>query len=222
VLVVDSIQTATLDELEGPAGSVGQVRESALRYMELAKGDGIAVVLVGHVTKDGSPRGPKTLEHLVDAVLALEGERSATLRCCARPRTASAPRRRSACSKWGGGPARGRRSRPSPSSAITPAGRRKRRRADSRGNAAAAWWRSRRSSRRADTALPRRTANGVDPIGLALLIAVLGRRAGIGLAAHDVYVNLAGGLAVDRPALDLPLAIALASSLRDRPVRRRP
>ena len=67
-VIVDSIQTATLDELDGPAGSVGQVREAALRFMELAKGEGIAVILVGHVTKDGSIAGPKTLEHLVDAV----------------------------------------------------------------------------------------------------------------------------------------------------------
>ena len=79
-MIVDSIQTATVDELDGPAGSVGQVRESALRLMELAKGDGIAVVLVGHVTKDGTIAGPKTLEHLVDAVLGLEGDRSAGLR----------------------------------------------------------------------------------------------------------------------------------------------
>jgi DNA repair protein RadA/Sms len=68
------------------------------------------------------------------------------------------------------------------------------------------------------TALPRRTASGLDPNRLALLIAVLGRRAGVGLGSHDVYVNLAGGLAVSEPAMDLPLAIALASSLRDRPV----
>src|SRR5437870_2382764 len=80
LVVVDSIQTMTVAELEGPAGSVGQVRESALRLMELAKGEGIAVVLVGHVTKDGSLAGPKTLEHLVDAVLSLEGERYASLR----------------------------------------------------------------------------------------------------------------------------------------------
>ena len=79
-VVVDSIQTATIDELDGAAGSVGQVRESTLRLMELAKGDGIAVVLVGHVTKDGSIAGPKTLEHLVDAVINLEGERYAALR----------------------------------------------------------------------------------------------------------------------------------------------
>ena len=80
LVVVDSIQTATVDELDGAAGSVGQVRESTLRLMDLAKGDGIAVILVGHVTKDGSIAGPKTLEHLVDAVVNLEGERYAALR----------------------------------------------------------------------------------------------------------------------------------------------
>ena len=79
-LVVDSVQTATVDDLDGPAGSVGQVRESTLRLMAFAKGEGIAVILAGHVTKDGSIAGPKTLEHLVDAVLNLEGERYAALR----------------------------------------------------------------------------------------------------------------------------------------------
>ncbi|MEO7664441.1 MAG: ATPase domain-containing protein, partial [Candidatus Limnocylindrales bacterium] len=80
LVIVDSIQTMTVEELDGAAGSVGQVRESALRLMELAKGEGIAVILVGHVTKDGSLAGPKTLEHLVDAVLELAGERSGVLR----------------------------------------------------------------------------------------------------------------------------------------------
>src|SRR2546426_6102238 len=80
LLVVDSVQTATVDELDGPAGSVGQVRGSALRLMEVAKPNGIAVVLVGHVTKDGSIAGPKTLEHLVDAVLTLDGDRYAAIR----------------------------------------------------------------------------------------------------------------------------------------------
>jgi DNA repair protein RadA/Sms len=80
LLVVDSIQTAVVDELEGAAGSVGQVRESTVRLMEFAKGESVAVVLVGHVTKDGSIAGPKTMEHLVDAVIALEGERFAALR----------------------------------------------------------------------------------------------------------------------------------------------
>ena len=80
MLVVDSIQTMRVEELDGPPGSVGQVRESALRLLELAKSAGIAVVLVGHVTKDGTLAGPKALEHLVDAVLNLEGERYASLR----------------------------------------------------------------------------------------------------------------------------------------------
>ena len=101
LVIVDSIQTATLDELEGAAGSVGQVRESALRLMELAKGDGIAVILVGHVTKDGSIAGPKTLEHLVDAVD--QPRRASATRhcaCCAPPRTASGRPTRSASSRW--------------------------------------------------------------------------------------------------------------------------
>src|SRR5689334_18356043 len=80
LVVVDSIQTMTVEELDGPAGSVGQVRESALRLMELAKGEGIAVVLVGHVTKDGSIAGPRTLEHLVDAVIDLGGDRGGVMR----------------------------------------------------------------------------------------------------------------------------------------------
>src|SRR5258705_2296555 len=80
LVVVDSIQTATVDDLDGAAGSVGQVRESTLRLMDLAKGDGIAVILVGHVTKDGSIAGPKTLEHLVDAVVNIEGQGSDALR----------------------------------------------------------------------------------------------------------------------------------------------
>jgi DNA repair protein RadA/Sms len=84
LLVVDSIQTATTDELDGPAGSVGQVRQSALRLTELAKDGRTAVILVGHVTKDGTLAGPKTLEHLVDAVLTLEGERYAALRSADR------------------------------------------------------------------------------------------------------------------------------------------
>ena len=80
LLVVDSMQTVASDELDGPPGSVGQVREAALRLMELAKADGVPVVLVGHVTKDGTLAGPKTLEHLVDVVLSVEGDRTGGLR----------------------------------------------------------------------------------------------------------------------------------------------
>jgi len=218
-VIVDSIQTATLDELDGPAGSVGQVRESALRFMELAKGEGIAVILVGHVTKDGSIAGPKTLEHLVDAVVSIEGERGGTLRL-----VRASKNRFGATDEVGvlemvevglrevADPARAflvDHQVPAPGSVV------------------AATLEGSRALLVEVQALvapngygnARRTAIGLDPNRLALLVAVLGRRAGVGLATHDVYANLAGGIAVADPGLDLPLAIALASTLRDRPVR---
>jgi DNA repair protein RadA/Sms len=219
LVVVDSIQTMTAGGLDGPAGSVGQVRESALRLMEVAKGEGIAVILIGHVTKDGSLAGPKTLEHLVDAVLSLEGERYAALRLLRASKNRFGSTEEVGVFEMGelglaevADPARAflvEHERPAPGSVVAP---------------------TLEGSRPilvevqalvAPTAYgtPRRTASGVDPNRLALLVAVLGRRAGIGLASHDVYANLAGGLTVDEPGLDLPLAIALASSLRDLPVR---
>jgi DNA repair protein RadA/Sms len=186
--------------------------------MELAKAEGIPVVLVGHVTKDGTLAGPKTLEHLVDVVLSIEGDRTGGLRLL-----------RAAKNRYGSteevgvfemrdhglaevaDPARAflaEHDAPAPGSVVAPV---------------------LEGSRPllvevqalvAPTAMPspRRTSSGVDPNRLALLVAVLGRRAGVGLGTHDVYANLAGGLAVSEPGLDLPLALALASSLRDRPV----
>ncbi len=219
LLIVDSIQTATVDELDGPAGSVGQVRESALRLMELAKGDGIAVVLVGHVTKDGTLAGPKALEHLVDAVLALEGDRYATLRLLRATKNRFGSTEEVGVFEMGelglrelADPQRAfltEHEVPAPGSIVAP---------------------TLEGSRPllvevqalvapAGYGTPRRTASGLDPNRIALLVAVLGRRAGVGLGSHDVYANLAGGLVVDEPGLDLPIAIALASSLRDRPVR---
>jgi DNA repair protein RadA/Sms len=219
LVIVDSIQTATVEELDGPAGSVGQVREAALRLMELAKGDGIAVVLVGHVTKDGTIAGPKTLEHLVDAVLGLEGDRSAGLRLL------RASKNRFGSTEEVGvfemdehglneltDPARAflvEHDGAAPGSVVAP---------------------TLEGSRPllvevqalvapVSYGTPRRTGVGIDPNRLALLVAVLGRRAGIGLGSHDVYANLAGGLSLDEPGLDLPLALALASSLRDRAIR---
>ncbi len=220
LVVVDSIQTMSVEELDGPAGSVGQVRESALRLMELAKGDGVAVVLVGHVTKDGSIAGPKTLEHLVDAVLTLEGERYASLRLLRATKNRFGSTEEVGVFEMGeaglgelADPARaflGAGPLGAPGSVVVP---------------------TLEGSRPllieiqalvASTSYgtPRRMASGLDPNRLALLIAVLGRRAGIHLASHDVYMNVAGGLSVDEPALDLPIAIALASSLRDQTVRR--
>jgi DNA repair protein RadA/Sms len=218
LLVVDSVQTVASEELDGPPGSVGQVREVALRLMELAKGEGIPVVLVGHVTKDGTLAGPKTLEHLVDAVLSIEGDRSGGLRLLRATKNrfgsteevgvfemserglAEVPDPARAFLGEHDGPAPG--SVPAPvlegsrpllvevQALVAPTG----------------------------APSPRRTASGVDPNRLALLVAVLARRAGIGLTGHDVYANLAGGLTVAEPGLDLPLALALASSFRDRPL----
>jgi DNA repair protein RadA/Sms len=218
LVVVDSIQTMTVDELDGPAGSVGQVRESALRLMELAKGDGIAVVLVGHVTKDGSIAGPRTLEHLVDAVIDLGGDRGGVMRLVraaknrfgstdelgvlemgeAGLREVADPGRAFLAEHQGAAPgsvvaATLEGSRPllvEVQALVSPAG----------------------------YTTPARRASGIDPTRLALLLAVLGRRAGIGLGTHDVYANLAGGLTVSEPGLDLAVALALASSLRDRAI----
>ena len=218
VLVVDSIQTVTVDELEGPAGSVGQVRESALRLMELAKGDGIAVIVVGHVTKDGMLAGPKTLEHLVDAVLSLEGERTATLRLL-----------RATKNRFGSTEEVGVFEMVERGLAeVTDPGRAFLADADQHapGSVVGATLEGTRPLLVEVQGLvapgvygsPRRTASGIDTNRLSLLIAVLGRRAGVGLGSHDVYANLAGGLDLADPGLDLPLALALASSLRDRQV----
>ena len=218
LVIVDSIQTVTVEELDGPAGSVGQVRESALRLMDLAKGEEIAVILVGHVTKDGSIAGPKTLEHLVDAVLDLGGDRAGVLRVLRASKNRFGSTEEIGVFELGEGgltevadPARAfliEHEGPAPGSVVAatmegtrpmlvevqalvaPAGY---------GTAA-------------------RRVSGIDANRLALILAVLGRKAGIGLGTHDVYANLAGGIEVAEPGLDLPLALALASSLRDVPV----
>jgi DNA repair protein RadA/Sms len=207
-----------VDELEGPAGSVGQVRESALRLMELAKQDGIAVIVVGHVTKDGTLAGPKTLEHLVDAVLSLEGERTASMRLLRATKNRFGSTEEVGVFEMAGhglvevsDPGRAflaSSDEHAPGSVVgsTLEGSRPLL-VEVQGLVAPGTYGS-----------PRRTASGVDSNRLALLIAVLGRRAGIGLGSHDVYANLAGGLDLADPGLDLPLALALASSLRDKPV----
>jgi DNA repair protein RadA/Sms len=218
LLLVDSVQTVASEELDGPPGSVGQVREATQRLMEYAKGEGVPVILVGHVTKDGTLAGPKTLEHLVDVVLSVEGDRTGGLRLLRAAKNRYGSTEEVGVFEMGergltevADPARAflaDHDAPAPGSVVAPV---------------------LEGSRPilvevqalvAPTGAPspRRTASGVDPNRLALLVAVLGRRAGIGLGGHDVYANLAGGLTVSEPGLDLPLALALASSLRDRPV----
>src|SRR5215218_9508409 len=218
LVVVDSIQTMTVDDLDGPAGSVGQVRESALRLMELAKGDGVAVVLVGHVTKDGTIAGPRTLEHLVDAVIDLGGDRGGVMRLLRAAKNRFGSTDELGVLEMGDS---GLREVADPGRAFL---------ADHDGAAPGSVVAATLEGSRpllvevqalvspAGYSTPARRASGIDPTRLALLLAVLGRRAGIGLASHDVYANLAGGLTVSEPGLDLAVALALASSLRDRPI----
>ena len=218
LVVVDSIQTMTVDELDGPAGSVGQVRESALRLMELAKGEGIAVVLVGHVTKDGSIAGPRTLEHLVDAVVDIGGERSGVMRLVRASKNRFGSTDELGVFEMGED---GLREVADPGRAFLAEHE-----GAAPGSVVAATMEGTRPLLVEVQALvspsgygtPARRASGIDPTRLALLLAVLGRRAGVGLGTHDVYANLAGGLTVSEPGLDLAVALALASSLRDRPI----
>jgi DNA repair protein RadA/Sms len=218
LVIVDSIQTATVDELDGAAGSVGQVRESAVRLMDLAKGEGVAVILVGHVTKDGTIAGPKTLEHLVDAVVGLEGERHGSLRLARAAKNRFGSTEEVGVFEMAGtgllevkDPARAflrEHDEPAPGSVVAPTleGTRPLL-VEVQALVASTGY-----------GTPARKASGIDHNRLGLLIAVLGKRAGVGLASHDVYANLAGGLSVAEPGLDLPVALAIASSLRDRPV----
>ena len=187
--------------------------------MEYAKGEGAAVILAGHVTKDGTIAGPKTLEHLVDAVINLEGERYAALRLLRASKNRFGSTEEVGVFEMGDAglrevtdPARAflaDHDEPAPGSVVAPTLEGSRPLlVEVQGLVSAARFGS-----------PVRRASGLDPNRLSLLVAVLGRRAGIGLGGHDVYANLAGGLAVAEPGLDLPIALALASSLRDRPVR---
>jgi DNA repair protein RadA/Sms len=185
--------------------------------MELAKADGVPVVLVGHVTKDGTLAGPKTLEHLVDGSLD-RGHRTGGLRLLRATKNRYGSTEEVGVFEMAD---RGLVEVADPARAFLADHD-----APAAGSVVAPVLEGSRPLLVEVQALvspsgapsPRRTASGIDHNRLALLVAVLGRRAGIGLSGHDVYANLAGGLSVSEPGLDLPLALALASSLRDRPL----
>jgi DNA repair protein RadA/Sms len=217
--VVDSVQTMTSAELSGPAGSVGQVREVAARLAEAAKLGGTCVALVGHVTKEGTVAGPRTLEHLVDAVIYLEGERLGSTRLL-----------RAAKNRFGSTDEVGVLEMRGDGLAEVADASRFFLESDESPTAGAAVTIALEGTRplaveiqalsaAASYGSPRRATTGVDTNRVLMLIAVLARHAGLNLTSHDVYVNVAGGLRIDEPAADLAIAIALASSLRDRPVR---
>jgi DNA repair protein RadA/Sms len=216
--VIDSVQTLHAPELTGAAGSVGQVREVADRVTRLAKARGIAVILVGHVTKEGALAGPRVLEHLVDCVLQFEGERERTYR------TVRALKNRFGSTSEAGvfemhhgglvevqdASARfvGEATR-APGSVVL-----------------AAMEGSRPLLVEVQALVspseivpPRRVANGIDRNRLALVLAVLARHAGVGTGTADVFVNVAGGVRVDEPGADLAVALAVASAARGAPLQ---
>jgi DNA repair protein RadA/Sms len=219
LLIVDSIQTTTLPELESSAGSVSQLRESASRLRELAKSSGISVFLIGHVTKEGTLAGPRVLEHIVDTVLYLEGERFQSYRLLR-----SVKNRFGATSEVGVFEMQegGLIEVSNPSESFL-AGRL----VNAPGSAIAVTMEGTRPllveiqglTSATSFGNPRRTPNGVDFNRLLLITAVLSRRIGLRLAEQDVFVNVVGGLRVSEPAADLAIAAAIASSTRDIPVR---
>ncbi|HEY7464865.1 MAG TPA: DNA repair protein RadA [Candidatus Limnocylindria bacterium] len=217
--VVDSVQTLAAAELSGPAGSVGQVREVAARLAELAKAGRTCVALVGHVTKEGTVAGPRTLEHLVDAVIYLEGERLGTTRLI-----------RAAKNRFGSTDEVGVLEMRGDGLVEVPDASRfflESEQPPVAGSAVTIALEGTRPLAVEIQALvapsgggsPRRATTGIDVSRVLMLIAVLARHAGLNLTGHDVYVNVAGGLRIEEPAADLAVAMALASSLRERPVR---
>lgn len=219
LLVVDSIQTVYLPEMNSSAGSVSQVRECANRLRELAKSSGMAVFVVGHVTKEGVIAGPRVLEHIVDTVLYLEGDRFQAYRLLR-----SVKNRFGATAEVGVFEMRerGMVEISNPSEAFLAE-----RMVNAPGSAIAVTMEGTRPllvemqglTSPSNLGNPRRTPNGVDFSRLLMITAVLTRRLGIRLAEQDVFVNVVGGLRVDEPAADLAIAAAVASSMRDAPLR---
>jgi DNA repair protein RadA/Sms len=218
VLVVDSVQTMYSSRFSSAPGSISQVREVAGQLLQLAKGQGVTTFLIGHVTKDGSLAGPKSLEHIVDAVLYFEGERRQQHRI-----VRAVKNRFGAVSELGvfEMTGEGLRGVASPSAlflAERPEG--------SPGSAVVATMEGSRPVLVEVQALvsptsfgtPRRMSIGIDPNRTSLLLAVLEKRMGLEMQADDVFVSVAGGLAVTEPAADLGVAAALASSFRNRPL----
>jgi DNA repair protein RadA/Sms len=218
LLVVDSIQTLFTPDVDAAPGSVSQVRECGLRLLRLAKERNLPILLIGHVTKDGAVAGPRTLEHMVDAVLYLEGDRDHGYRILS-----AAKNRFGSTHEIGVFEMRGdglaevenpserllqERGEPSPGSVVV----------GSIEGTRPLLVEVQALVAPTHFANPQRVAQGVDARRLAVVIAVLQKRATLSLAGADIFVNVAGGIRLDEPAADLGLALALASSFRDKAI----
>ncbi len=218
VVIIDSIQTMFREEISSAPGSVSQVRESTNLLMQTAKGLGIAVFIVGHVTKEGMVAGPRVLEHMVDTVLYFEGDRSDTYRILRAVKN-----RFGSTNEIGVFEMResGLQEVSNPSEFLL-SGRPK----DASGGAVACLMEGTRPILLEVQALvtatnfgmPRRTAAGTDYNRVNLLMAVLEKRCRYEMSRYDAYVNIAGGMRMNEPALDLAIVLALVSSLKDKPI----
>jgi DNA repair protein RadA/Sms len=218
MVIVDSVQTVWSNKFQSAPGSIGQVREAATQFLFTAKGQNVPTVLVGHVTKDGSLAGPKVLEHVVDTVLSFEGERHHAHRV-----VRAVKNRFGAVSELGVFEMTGVGLVPVPNPSKLFLSER------ASGTPGSAVFCSVEGSRpilvevqalvsTSTYGTARRMAIGVDQNRVALLLAVLEKRAGLALVGDDVYVNIAGGMSIDEPAIDLSVVAALASSVRNRPL----
>jgi DNA repair protein RadA/Sms len=218
LVIIDSVQTVASDAIDGIAGGVSQVREVSQTLVRVAKEKGIPILLVGHVTKDGSIAGPRMLEHLVDVVVHCEGDRQTALRFVRTFKNRFGPTDEVGCFEMVG---EGIREVPDPSALF-----RSQSGSDISGTCTTITIEGRRAIPVEIQALivpsnapqPRRVTNGVDSSRVAMLLAVLERRAKIPFQSFDVYVSTVGGIRIHEPAADLAIALALASAARDKPL----
>jgi DNA repair protein RadA/Sms len=214
VCVIDSVQTLWSSEVGSAPGSVSQVREASARLLRVGKEAGVALFLVGHVTKDGAVAGPRVLEHLVDCVLQFEGDRYHAHRVLRAAKNRFGSTNELGVFEMTG---TGLVGVPDPSQLFGAA------REEEIGSAVACALEGTRPLlleiqalvSPTDLAMPRRVATGVDPKRLAMIVAVLGRHGGIPLGSADVFVNVAGGVRIDEPGADLAVALAIASAAKD-------
>ncbi|HHX60945.1 MAG TPA: DNA repair protein RadA [Epulopiscium sp.] len=218
LVIIDSIQTVYSGEISSSPGSVSQVREATHAFMNISKGLGICVILVGHVTKDGSLAGPRVLEHMVDTVLYFEGERHATFRILRAVKNRFGSTNEIGVFEM---KAEGLMEVANPSELMLSG-----RPMNVSGSIVACSMEGTRPMLIEVQALvsytsfgtARRTATGIDYNRVVILMAVLEKRAGMDLGSYDSYVNLAGGIKMNEPALDLGVVVAIASSFRDKVV----
>lgn len=218
LMIVDSIQTMATTDLTGMAGSVGQVRESAFRLLNFAKETGTVVFLVGHVTKEGAIAGPKVLEHLVDTVLYLEGDKHHEFRILRSQKNRFGPVDEVGVFTMAGS---GLIEVNNPSDVFL-----EERQKNVAGSCVAIVMEGTRPVLveiqalvvPSQLAVPRRVGSGIDQRRLQLLVAVLSKRLRLPLATYDVYANVAGGLNLKEPAADLAVCLAIVSSFKNKPV----